>query len=833
VELDPVRATPQLLCELLDHPQSPVRHTAQRVLARDPDPSLVPLLAPLLASDRGDARYRAVDLLAEIESPRRSELLLGVLGDSRARVAWRAVDALANLEGDEIDAELLARVFGERWVLRPGAYALLTLVEREDRSLRPILHERHTEALLRGLDANDPFVSGSCAAALAGIGFRSESTSSSPWLDGDVARRLVEVVSGFEFFDDFEALREPAIRRLTQISGVSFGSNGPAWGEWWLANRDGFVASRAVISLQAGDERTLSVAFLDRERGEAFVLVGPDLAPSARADAGELFFLGELEARDLLHLLDAEGLFGLERLPGPRGTMIDRGRTLEVRVAGRGKNFLFGSGAAEGWFDRSVGAIRALRDRLVWQRFPHPERHGSQLALYRVEGVWWSADHSDLERTQRYKGLIFERMRALPAEEREPGVAALEELYLDEAAIETTDFPVLLDLLGEERWFAGRAERLGRLARSAAGLRSDRAPDPETSERLWSLVEVLHDTFSADAMPELVDLLSASGVELASRAAIDNRPILRGVAAYSLAPVAGEEEEALLMQLLRDPVVDVEIAVVEAAGHARLEALRTELIVRARLSDSDVRVAALESIGRLGGVGAREALVAAARDTNVRHRLAAARGLMHLEDPSTAPLLLTLLRTRATPGGEEVLRQGLLALGEGAWEDLYLAMRSPSPELAREAALLLARQGVPGSAPVLIRVLAEEPTDTQAGRELAILTCVDMRGEVDPAEAWFRWWDGVRHDDSQVWLWAAAEAAGVHAPPPEAFAEGGSRDAIGFYVELMRRVEPWLVERARRELEKLLGTELEDPPPAGAERDAWLGALLEVLDSQR
>ena len=319
----------------------------------------------------------------------------------------------------------------------------------------------------------------------------------------------------------------------------------------------------------------------------------------------------------------------------------------------------------------------------------------------------------------------------------------------------------------------------------------------------------------------------------ARAAAADARPILRAVSAHALADQPDEADLAALDLLLRDPVVDVEVAAVEALGRGRVESLRTEVLLRARLGKADVRLAALAAIGQLGGPDVRDMLTTALTDSDERFRLAAVQGLANLKDPASAPLLVSLLRTRSTAGMLPIVRAALLDLGEAAHDEIFLSMRSPSAELQRECSLLLARQSVPAAAPVMMEVLSRNPVDKEVARELAILTCTDLRGQVDPPEAWFRWWDGVKHDDSLAWLRAAAEARLIPAPGAEAFEGAGTRDAIGFLVEVMRLPEQYLAERARRALEDLIGRPVEDLPQHGSQRNAWLLALLEVLEEQR
>jgi hypothetical protein len=48
----------------------------------------------------------------------------------------------------------------------------------------------------------------------------------------------------------------------------------------------------------------------------------------------------------------------------------------------------------------------------------------------------------------------------------------------------------------------------------------------------------------------------------------------------------------------------------------------------------------------------------------------------------------------------------------------------------------------------------------------------------------------------------------------------------------MARPEPWLVERARRELKRLTGNDPGTPPPVGPERDLWLRKLRDLLEQR-
>jgi len=833
--LDPVRATPRLFCELLDHPQFPVRAAAERLLAGRIDGTRVGLLAPALESTRGDTRYRAVDILARIDDPVTTDLLLARIADPRAKVAWRAVEALARSSDPGVTDRLLAIAFGERWILRESSYAVLALVEREDFRLEAILSGDHTPALLRGLTSSDPFVSGACAVALAGIGFRSSRSVDSPWLDRDVPERLLSTVVGDVFFDDYSSLKLPSLRRLEQIAGVSFGPRGPSWASWWVAQEGQFRASRAVLAIPDGAEGDLEVRFQSGDlEARAIVLLGPDRADPVEA-AGEVFYLNLDEARDFLALLRREGVLGRDKLPGIRGSQSQRGRKLEIQAGQQTKAFIFGADVSEPWFERAVQMVDAIVARNLWQRFPHPADHmGSRRTLWEAEHGWWRQTHDEHERALGLKGLVLRRLPALLPLEREADLDVLERLYRGERVPEISDFAQLVALVLDETYYSPTARKLTALARRAAGLEPplDLADD-QRMKLAGDLIKLLYEEFDSAAADDISALIGLQGPDAVRAAATDERPLIRAIAASRLASSTTPEDLALLLELLSDEDPGVEVAAVIAAGRERVEAARIELLLRARDPNPDIKQAALRSVGFLGGKAALDALVGGLADGNPEVRVAAAEGLSELADPSVSSLLVSLLRQGSSSAVFDPARRGLLNLGEEAWDELFAALRSSSPGAQREAALLLSYQGCPEAASTLMRILTQNPEDALVAGELAVLTCVDYRSELDPADAWWGWWDQVRHHDAMSWFIAAAETRGVPGPEPGEFEDGGSEAAVGFLIRLMARQEPWLAERARRELIRTAGRDIGSLPAAGIERDLWLGTLYEVLTDTR
>ena len=843
VTFEPSRASARYLAQLLEHPQGSVRTVAQRHLQAMDDPGVLQFLRGPMGSERTSTRLAAFTVAESLAHPARIEFLFAGLRDKSAKVASRAAQALAAVNDAAVQRELLVRAFGERWILREGAYALLALMEREDLHFVEVLDASHREPLLHGLDSSDSFVSGVCAAGLAGIGFRSPDPRTTPWLNREVPHALVRAVSGSEFHSDFSSLQRTAQRRLALITGESLGSDGPAWLDWWKASAAGFTARRAAILASEADAPGLRLRYDSTlGEGEAFQLLGPGLAGTDRTAPagdgsgpapGEALYLSEAQAREVFALLLAEGVLGSEKLPGARGSVRSGAREIQLDLAGGCKLFTFGEGSSEPWFERIAAAALSLRERNRWQRYPDPEEHASRLDLWRTEAEWWETHADERERGLRLKHMVLTVLPVQRPTERGPALRELERLLAVDGLGTSGDFAPLVSLLRQESFVGPRAQTLVRLALASARLAgpgSGPADGPLPTPMVRELVGALIETLGAPAAEEVAEVLRQGGRDEMRWAAAEPRPFLRAVAAATLAEGDAAEDFEILVQLLRDPVEEVEVAAVLALGEHRVEAARNELLVRARLGTPRVRSAALRAVGRIGGEAVLEALVLGLADPLTEIRLASAHGLASLGDPTAAPMFVRLLREGRRSPFFEPAREGLLALGEDAWTDLLRVIHAPADRAKREAALILARQGVPQAVPVLLAILTDNPGDAYVASELAILTCIDYRSEVDPADAWWDWWDGVVHGDSLAWLRASVERAGLTAPPGEALAGEGDREGAAFLVEMMSLDDPSLVERGRRELSRLLGRDLGELPLRGTERESWLYTLREAVD---
>lgn len=838
IELDPVRASPQFLLELLAHPQAAVRNAAQRHLDRRSD---LPLdsIAALSQAKESDTRARAVQLASRSTDPLASGLLLERLADPTPLVARHAVAALALREDERLDAELMRRAFEGRWILRSEAYALLALVEREDRGPRAILSEAHAPKLLEGLSSRDPFVAGACAAALAGVGFRSTDASASAWLDLDVPHRLVRVVAAEDFSPDYASLSDIAARRLALLSERNLGSDGPAWLAWWKDSAGKFRARRAILPARIEDAGGLRVTlWSNAEPSEAFTLLGPVLAeaPERAAHApvfqGDTLFLSETQACALFEVLRDAGVFGAERLPGLRGASSALGRTLTVALGADEKSFRFAGVKTEDWFERAVEALRLLHERNSWQRCADGATPTSQLELWRAEAFWWDQPREQVERDRRLAELWLAKLTRVAPQARDAGVEELARLQAASAVLGPADFPALLVLARSELFVGQRLRDIVALALAAGREPGAPATAPVRADLADQLARALLAQFGVEAAQLASNVLSSTERSVARQHAHDADPLLRAIAATTLAQGASDEDTAELLELLKDSDERVEGAAVLALGEQRIEAARTEIAVRARAGKPSVRAKALVAMGLLGGQHALDVLLAGLTQRDQPEiYVASARGLVELRDPQTVPLFVALLSKGTSDPAYEHARRGLIYLGEGAWPDLLRIARSTDHKARREATLVLAEQCVPESVSALLALLTENPDDTRAAEELCVITCVDQRGEADPPLAWWNWWEYVVHDDAGAWFCGALERLGAAPPTPDELRAGG-RAAREFVFDVLQRDEPHLVERARRELARMIGRDPGALPPPGPERRAWIASLREVAESK-
>jgi HEAT repeat protein len=818
VATDPVHASPTLLCDLLDHRQGAVRQAASKHLERLLSPGLLSPLREALKAKRISTRVEAISLIAQINDPSSLGTLLEHLDDSSPTVCERVLSALVRREDERLDVELLKLAFGERWILRSSSYALLAVIDREDQGKRAILDERHARSLLIGLEARDPMVSGACAAALAGIGFRCAPSDSNTWLDAMVPTKLVAAVSGVDFHPDYASLQPRALRRLELISGEQIGANAEGWLDWWIGERSGFKALRALFPITPEEASHFVLRYRSPEG--AFVLSGAEEVGSQGAD--ERVVIGAVELEALVESLREWGLFSAELLPGVRGVRSSDEREFTLRLGSQSKTFVLGKGRQEPWFSSVEELFLSHRDRQRWQRFvPLPdEARGPWLA----EVLWWESDQDELSRALRLKRHLVAHLQSVSPYERQSGFNELERVLAVDGAGMITDLDPILEFIMEEALYSERAERLVSLARGLIHGEGE-AAEMARGRLLTVLLGHFEEAGAGSAAALLHDFSQGNLFSLGS----DEDPFTRALIAGHFSGSKLPEEQALLLAFLEDEDSRVEAAAVASLGHVQLEGARTELLLRARISEGIVRQAALEACGRLGGEGVLEALIQGLAERDLNYQLSALRGLAHLADPDQISFFVSYLQLGEQSPHYRIAFDALKDFGPAAYPALLRIANLKRHKAHRACALLLARAGRGEVATALVAILEDGP-DAEVAYELAVLTCFDLRSAEKPALEYGSWLTAGGHQDPWRWFQEAIARRELECPPRVNFEGEGTRAGALFLLDIVSRSDSILAERGRRELEALLGVEVLAEPARSEDRQLWLETLNEVIE---
>lgn len=809
---DPKLASPEFLAGLLDHSEPALRQAAQRALEERLGSDLLPALQATFSAGRVPARTAALELVARVDDPLALNLLVSRLADPSAQLAARAANLLA--ARPEADGLLREAAFGGEGRL-PGparlrSYALLALVLAEDKGGRVLLALDDVPALLPTLSASSPLEAGTAAIALARIGFRSSAAEVGPWLAREVPHQLVRCGTGVEFHSDFSALEKPALRALALLSGAPLGDDGAAWREWWLEQDEEFLPRHAVLELTPDAPAQLRVDGADANG--PWVLLGP--ARASEDARGDVLRLDPAAAELLFGFLREAGAFDARHLPGPTGG-VEPG-VLKVAIGTREKRFTRG---AEGeWFVYLAEQLARVRAENAWQR--HPDGGRSRLEFWRAEAERWSLLAPEARRGELKRLILTGLRQPADARTREVRLAELEGLYALEGAPERGDLEALLGVLAQETSFGPRVERVLALVRRAlAG-----SGEGETEvDPLGRLVAFTLDRYGTEAVAALRPL----ALELSPRALetlrADLRPAARALAAEALVRGHGPEDTEALLAALHDPEDLVVRTTLEGLASEPLEPARARILELARGKNSSMRAAALRALVPLGGKEVLDLAQECLGDLDPEVQLAAAWSLAELADPRAATLLASLLARGAGSPLHAEARRGLVRLGDVGVSECLRLSRAGGLRAQREGLLLLAELGRPEAVPGLLALLAQVPDDERVRSELSILAGVDFAKEQHPETAAFAWWDLVVHDDALAWFLAAAERVGVRTPPRTELEPRPSLQGARFLLEVAGVEEPLLVERALRELERLLGRTLERPEPEG--RAEFLAAL--------
>ena len=539
-----------------------------------------------------------------------------------------------------------------------------------------------------------------------------------------------------------------------------------------------------------------------------------------------MIYLNAAEAAELVALLRAQGVLSAERLGD--GTVTGLRRVFTVRVSQLEKILSYEANRSVPWLEEIEERLERLGEQHVWQQYFDTDKYASQRAFWEESRVWFD-NASPRERSRGLKDLLVTRLLS-PRPEGSETFPMLVALYDDIGIPEASDFPGFLQLLAHEALWNARARSLFQLARTSAKAGTDaearRAGATIEPVRGEELLHEVVSRFGRAAQLATLALLEELGEPRVRKAATDRVAEVRRLSAILL--VAGEPEDvSLAMALCDDPEVRVGETAVVSLGLAEVEGARQLFEEKTVTGRPRIRAAAMVALGRLGGagVGDRALEMLAERDPNLQK--AAVEALAELSDPAYASLLAALFSRGPESLLFEPARSGLRRLGPEAFSEVLRLTSSQNPKARRASTLLLAEQGVPEAASLLMTMLTDDRSDLRVLEELSILTCVDFSQADDPVNASWNWWDEVVHSDSMAWLLAEAERQEFGTPAAASLAGKGTEDGARFLLSLVERADYPLDQRATRELSDRLGISIERP------RDrALLPAFREDLEEQ-
>ena len=426
---------------------------------------------------------------------------------------------------------------------------------------------------------------------------------------------------------------------------------------------------------------------------------------------------------------------------------------------------------------------------------------------------------------------MLDHATLLDVEQRGAVVAQAVALYNKPGVPSEQDFSLLVGLLRDEAFFGERARGILSLAiRSGrSGAVVDGEPMKLSTDRAGEVLDVLIVGSDAMRLEPLSLVLQASSMGFLWSAAEDPRAGIRTVAAAVLANHKDEKSLSYLRALVRDPDKGVEASAVLAVCAAGMVEFKEEILLRARVGDRMVRIAALRGLASMPGPDTQAVLRQAVLEQDAGLRVAAVESLATLADPSSATLLASMFAAGPTSPLFQPAKRGLRSIGEPAWNDLLGLARSRTNQANREAALLLADQSVLDVTTILITMLSDNPKDTELMDELTVLTCVDYSGEPNPPGAWWAWWDRVDGSGPFQWFCGALAAAelSIHGSADTLGGDGTLQGGLGLLTIIRGETgaASFLVERSRRELSRLLGRDVGPFPPRGRALESWCAQL--------
>lgn len=838
VRIDPVGAKARLRAALLHPASAVVKEAADRLESRV---SLAdaPHLRDIIEAGGTSARAAATRLLARADPEGARADLVSLLRDPSSEVGFEAALAVSRDNSPECIA-MLGQATASA-VDRQLAYAMLSLAAIAERTGDLVADEAVIRTALggRGVKSLNRLNRACAAILLADIGYFHQVKVVDDALETTVVPALVDTWVGTEYWADMKTIRPVALRRLERISG-RYGVERPEeWVNWWERVRNDFRARRILreVTPDTVSSFVLEVSGHDAPGSETTRLTAaPDLL-SAAVEGEAPVLLVEADALELGRVVNESGL--LDSTTDEKNSQDDGPLVFRISAASRSRRVTMRAATAEKGVQALLAHVTDLRTRYGWQRY---RPFGSTMNVEEFVETMAPAFALERPQTDRRRALARLVVGSIDPSSQTQGVRALEDLRGWEDLPEVladAEVDALLKILGRQEGFSPVGELcldvLGRCGRPEAleamlDFLATR-PSPRTHELTVRVLGSATPLQLGDALTsERAELRVAaqaalregalSGAEIAAarRGVEDPHPLVRAEAVRALGRLRSEDSRAELERLAMEPG-DLRMAAVEALGLLGGKASLPVIMTAYASNDPALRVAAIDAFAKAGEPEGLSAIVfAMSGDPSPLVREVAGRAIRSLGNDRAAGALRLLVIDPGQPEGPRATAVKGLALlrGSSASPDLVRLLRDPAAEVADEAALALARWREAEAFDRLLDMLKNGRRPSQARQALESLS-LERFDQDDPAmlmALYSGWWDLAKETGRRAWLRDALRQRGILDAGLDAYAEGRiTREAVPVLLETLGSDEWYLRRAANLALEEILARKVGDQEP--------------------
>jgi len=780
---------------LLDHPRRQVRTLAEARLQEKPSQDYLPKLLQFLNYGRdSDLKLRAARLLSAY--PGQEDVrdgLRGTLAGDSVEVAMVAIHALQG-QGGEDDISYMEKELLVAKTTQEAGYLAFGLVQLQDQRPELVLNPGLESRLRFLLDDQDLFVSGTAAAALAELAFRTDLVGSQAELDRKLPLYLVRAVGGVIFYPQYSYFAPLAERSLRRITGEDFGGeDGSAWIRWMQENQEGFQLVRGQLDLNDESLPRLRLAWAAGE-GLAQVFVGPKAAWSY----GDRV-LGPSDLALLQAALVKSRLLEASVLPGTYGLATSAlSASFDIKLGTQRKMMRYRGRAGDSTYQPMLAVLQDLESKTAWQSLASRDEMGHQFVLDHLQ------EFDQMAPGTARQGVLLALMR-----ER---LDTLDEQALRNWVRELQEMSDLDGLWSEELAldFLGLAAREAPQDTTFATQLLDLALTVPSAKLLSPTVEAILALDSDLQQPLLLAALQRFSPSDLAMLLGDPRLKLREAAVNVLAMADPTQAAPLLRTALADPEQSVVRQALRSLGTLAVADEDTFQALQAFAApgqDSELRGEAMWGLGRLGNSQAVPLLLEASREQEMPIQVAAIEALGHLGGQEADDALRALFPEYADSVLESSYLRAIMSAGAGrARAILRPHLLSEDPLVSNRAALLAGSLGDPASAPSLMAMLQGAPRDAELLQALATTVCVDFRRLPDPAGTYLAWWEEHRKQPPSLWLQKPAADAGY--PLEAAFLDPEAvptRESAKVLLDLLMQGPTWMRPAAAYYLETLSG----------------------------